>query len=331
MGGPEQISTSSSVEAWVDRLTDRSADAGRRQLLALRAVHPHAPEFISEVLVPCQHEVGKRWMSGAISATMEHRVTAMFERIVAESLPPVSPWSRPSTTAVVAVQGDPHSLSALLLSWLVAEAGGTVDYLGAGVPAEDLESQLERHAYSSVAVSCATSAHLVGACRTITALHEHGIGVLAGGAGFGADVEYATLLGADATAATLTEGVARLARPISRTSDVTPDADRIAQALLIDRLAMSIAADVVDQLADRMDLSLAPPGLVELATISVRATAGAVLLDRPKIVADHTDWLRSLLLLRVGAGWSAPLAMRIVVGTSALHAPDAAPLLHAVL
>ena len=36
-------------------------------------------------------------------------------------------------------QGDNHSLGALAVAWLVAASGRTVDYLGAGVAATDLE------------------------------------------------------------------------------------------------------------------------------------------------------------------------------------------------
>jgi methanogenic corrinoid protein MtbC1 len=330
MSSPEHAPTAPAVLHWVDQLTQPSSDRARRSLLALRAACPDATRFVETVLLPCQHEVGRRWMRGTITATMEHRVTALFERIVLESLPPVSAGDGPASLAVLSAEGEQHTLAPLALVWLVAEAGGRADHLGAGVPSADLDVQLDRSSYAAVAVSCATTGRLIGALRTIDVLRAHGCSVVAGGAGFGTDGRYARLLGADAVAVSLPDGVRLLSTSGGQGRRHPLDAGRVAEATLVDHEAAAIAYDVLRRLGHDADLPLGPVGFLDLIATSVRATAAALVLDRPEIVTGHTDWLRDLLMLRLGAGWVAAPAMRHVVGAVAGRAPSAHSLLAAV-
>jgi methanogenic corrinoid protein MtbC1 len=323
MGIPDTVPPAAALERWVDSLTHPSSEVARRSVLALRAGCPDATRFVDTVLTPCQHEVGRRWMRGTITATMEHRVTALFERIVLESLPPVTARGGPATRAVVAVEGEQHTLAPLLLVWLAAEAGGRVDHLGAGVPAADLDAHLAQRPYSVVAVSCTTTSRLVGALHTIDVLREHGCVVVAGGAGFGAGGQYGVLLGADAAATSLADGVRLLSTTDAHARRSPLDPGRVAEATLVDHQAGAIASDVLGRLADDADLLLGPAGFLDLIATSVRVTAAALLLDRPEIVTGHNAWLHELLMRRRGAGWAAGPAMRHVVDAVAQRAPAA--------
>jgi hypothetical protein len=79
--------------------------------------------------------------------------------------------------------------------------GRRATFLGADVPADDLEAYLREVRPAALVLTCSVGANLRGARASIAAAHGAGVPVLAGGRGFGDDDRRAGALAADAWAA----------------------------------------------------------------------------------------------------------------------------------
>jgi methanogenic corrinoid protein MtbC1 len=140
-----------------DRLT-------AEQVLA-RAFALFPPEVVSiELLQAGLAEVGKLWYEGNASVQQEHFTSAMsvqrMEMLIAAAPQPL----RPERIIVASAQDDFHIFSPLLLTYLLRRRGWDVLYLGADVPAMELEQtvvQTKPHILIVSAQLLATAASLI--------------------------------------------------------------------------------------------------------------------------------------------------------------------------
>ncbi len=98
------------------------------------------PEVVCvELLQAGLSEIGELWYEGEISVQQEHFSSAMsvqrLEMLIAAAPPPM----RQERIIVAAAQDDYHVFSPLLLTYLLRRRGWDVLYLGADVPAAELE------------------------------------------------------------------------------------------------------------------------------------------------------------------------------------------------
>lgn len=128
---------------------DRSADRlhellvagdepGARRLVG-RLVDEGTPivELIQSVLVPPLARIGAEWHDGGLSIWIEHRATAIVERLLGEIVP--NPRGRRRGTAVVAaVAGDRHSLPTTMAAVALRDDHWHVQHLGADVPVDEI-------------------------------------------------------------------------------------------------------------------------------------------------------------------------------------------------
>lgn len=138
--------------AWVTACLAYDRD-GALQILS-RAFALFNPETVAiDLLQKGLVEVGQGWHEGRVSIQQEHFMTALsmqrLELLVASTPPP----TRNETIIVAAAPGDFHTFSPLLLTFLLRRRGWDVVYLGANVPADELESMLERVQPSLIIVS----------------------------------------------------------------------------------------------------------------------------------------------------------------------------------
>lgn len=153
------------------------------------------------MLAPIQREVGRRWIYGDYSISEEHAATAAMETLVA-SLAGFFDLPEDGTPVTVAcVEGETHSLPGRMITAHLLFLGWRATFLGANVPADDLETYLQQASPRALVLSCSLSANLRGARASIAAAHRAGVPVLAGGRGFGDDDRRAHRLGADGWAA----------------------------------------------------------------------------------------------------------------------------------
>ncbi|GGV29598.1 cobalamin-binding protein [Streptomyces longisporoflavus] len=179
-----------------------------------------APESVLiDVIASVQGRVGEEWAANRLTVAEEHAATAINERAVAALS--VHPAARTNPDrgriTVACVDGEWHALPARLLAEVLKLRGWHVDYLGAQVPSPHLITHLHRTDTDVVALSGSIATRLPAAHAAITACQAVGVPVLAGGAAFGPDGEYARLLGADAWAPDARAAADRLARaPLPR-------------------------------------------------------------------------------------------------------------------
>jgi DNA-binding transcriptional MerR regulator/methylmalonyl-CoA mutase cobalamin-binding subunit len=134
------------------------------QVLA-RAFALFPPEFICiELLQAGLAEVGALWYDGEASVQQEHFMSALsvqrMDMLIAAAPPP----TRLERIIVASAQDDYHVFSPLLLTYLLRRRGWDVLYLGADVPAAELQetvSQTKPHALIISAQLLSTAASLV--------------------------------------------------------------------------------------------------------------------------------------------------------------------------
>lgn len=114
--------------------------------------------LVSEVLVPPMVEIGARWRAGELSIFVEHRASAMIERLLGELSP--NPRGRRRGRAVVAaVSGDRHSLPTAMATVALREDNWDVEHLGADLPVEELIRFAEVQCVDLVVISATTTQH----------------------------------------------------------------------------------------------------------------------------------------------------------------------------
>lgn len=135
--------------------------------------------LIERVLVPPLAEIGARWRSGELSIYIEHRASAIVERLLGEISP--NPRGRRRGRAMVAaVAGDLHSLPTTMATACLRDDNWHVDHLGADVPISELEAfALDHHVDVAVISATMSNRELVEQAKA-TLEGRHGIPTLVG-------------------------------------------------------------------------------------------------------------------------------------------------------
>jgi MerR family transcriptional regulator, light-induced transcriptional regulator len=94
-------------------------------------------ELCEELLGPAIGMVGDAWHRGDVSVAVEHRATAIVERILARVS--TNPRGRPrGTVAVVAAPGDMHSLPGAMAALVLRDDRWKVHHLGSNLPVHEI-------------------------------------------------------------------------------------------------------------------------------------------------------------------------------------------------
>src|ERR1022692_611149 len=163
------------------RVRDWSAQADRlyeaivsgQETAARRAVerlagHVTITDLCDRVIAPALRRVGDQWAAGEVSIAVEHRATAICERLI--SAHASQPAGRPRGIAVVATPpGERHGMSALMAAACLRENHWQVHHLSADLPAAEI-SMLTGTVGASVGVlSTATTRGAAGAAEAARA------------------------------------------------------------------------------------------------------------------------------------------------------------------
>jgi methanogenic corrinoid protein MtbC1 len=129
-------------QAWIAACL--SFDRERSEQILTQAFAQYNPEVVCiEVLQKGLAEVGKAWYEGKATVQQEHFTSALstqrLEMLIAAAPPP----TRPERIVVATAPGDYHVFSPLLITYLLRRRGWDVIYLGADVPADQLESTID--------------------------------------------------------------------------------------------------------------------------------------------------------------------------------------------
>ncbi|MEV5607345.1 cobalamin-dependent protein [Streptomyces sp. NPDC052225] len=244
---------------WQAAVRGDEAAATRAALGALEAGIP-AQDVLLDLIAPVQRRVGEEWAANRLTVAQEHAASAINDRAVAALSHHVTPRPTPGgkgRITVACVDGEWHGLPARLLAEVLKLRGWQVDYLGAQVPADHLIAHVHHTGPDLVALSSSIPTRLPTAHATITAVQATATPVLVGGAAFGAQGQYAALLGADAWAPDARAAADRLDRaPLPRPAAAHQPIDDLPhltdqEYTLVTRSSPQLVRAVMDGLDER--------------------------------------------------------------------------------
>ncbi len=156
---------------------------GARDLAgALVAEHTPLIDLIQQVLVPPLEWIGQDWHDGKLSIWVEHRASAIVERILGEVAP--RPRGRRRGTAMVAaVSGDRHSLATTMASVVLRDHNWWVHHLGADMPPDELVRFCAEHDIDVAVLTVVNPACSERANETADRIRKSGTPVVVGGPG----------------------------------------------------------------------------------------------------------------------------------------------------
>ncbi len=280
-----------------------------------------------DVIGAVQARVGKEWAANRISVAQEHAATAINDRVISTlTLARDRPEQQRGRITVACVDGEWHALPARLLAEVLTLRGFTVDYLGAQVPTPHLITHLHRTGPDAVALSSSIATRLPVAHATISACQAAGVPVIVGGAAFGVDGRYATLLGADAWAADARTAADRLtdsplpapARPHAQPFDDLPHlSDQ--EYTLVSRSAPRLVAAVMDGLEEKI------PAMRDYTPIQREHTAEdirhivdflatALYTGDDQLFVAFLQWTADILVARGVPAGTLPPALELLAG-----------------
>jgi len=158
-------------------------------------------DFVEQVLVPAQRELGRLWQRGEIHVGEEHLGSRLTEDILARIRGRGEP-SLGKRVVVASASGDLHEIGARMVAHRFERGGWDVCFLGANVPTGDLVLSLQELEPHLLALSVTLGLHLRAAAKIIEKAHagEPRVPVLVGGPAFEFDSGLWRTIGADAMA-----------------------------------------------------------------------------------------------------------------------------------
>lgn len=158
-------------------------ESGARDLAgALVAEHTSIADLVQDVLVPPLRRIGQDWHDGKVSIWVEHRASAITERILGE-VAPRPRGRRRGNVMVAAVSGDRHSLATTMAAVALRDNNWWVHHLGADMPPDELVRFCDEHDID-VAVLTVVNAECADlADATAARIRKSGTRVVVGGPG----------------------------------------------------------------------------------------------------------------------------------------------------
>ncbi len=136
-------------------------------------------ELCERLLAPCMAKIGEQWHRGEISVAVEHRATAICERLLARIS--THPSGRPRGTAVIASPlGDLHAMPSTMAALVLREDRWRIHHLGANVPHADVVELVEDVDADLVVISLTSSDAEANAVELLRQLTKNGRRILIG-------------------------------------------------------------------------------------------------------------------------------------------------------
>ena len=156
---------------------------GARDLAsALVAEHTTIADLVQEVLVPPLLRIGQDWHDGKVPIWVEHRASAIAERILGE-VAPRHRGRRRGSVMVAAVSGDRHSLATTMAAVALRDNNWRVHHLGADMPPDELVRFCDEHEIDVAVLTVVNSDCVDLASSTAARIRESGTPTVVGGPG----------------------------------------------------------------------------------------------------------------------------------------------------
>ena len=136
-------------------------------------------DVIQEVLVPPLVRIGADWHAGRLTIWVEHRASAIVERLLGE-LAPNPRGRRRGTVMVAAVSGDLHSLPTSMAAVVLRDDNWVVEHLGANMPPDELVRFCVEHDIDVAVLSSTNPDTAQLAAETAARISDAGIPVVLG-------------------------------------------------------------------------------------------------------------------------------------------------------
>jgi len=177
---PKRIATSAS--RMHDALVSGDERTARTIVRTLLSEGTSITGVVQEIIVPPLVRIGQAWRDGELTVGVEHRASAIVERILGEIAP--NPRGRRRGTVVVAsVSGDHHSLPALMAAVTLRADNWHVEHLGADMPPDELLRFCAEHDIDVLVLSSTNPATAELAAQTAQRLEETGTPCVLGAPG----------------------------------------------------------------------------------------------------------------------------------------------------
>lgn len=169
-----------------DRMYDAlvAGDETAAAKIARRLADEGAPivDLVQDVLVPPLQRIGQEWHNGQLTIWVEHRASAIVERLLGD-LAPNPRGRRRGTAVVVAVAGDRHSLPTTMAAVALRADHWHVHHLGADLPPEQIVQFCDEHDVSLAVITVTNPDARDLADTTAGELRALGTPTIVGGAG----------------------------------------------------------------------------------------------------------------------------------------------------
>ncbi len=177
---PKRIATSAT--RMHQALLDGDEPTARAIVRTLLSEGSSIPGAVQDVIVPPLVLIGQAWRDGRLTIWVEHRASAIVERILGEIAP--NPRGRRRGTVVVAsVSGDHHSLPTSMAAVTLRADNWHVEHLGADMPPDELVRFCAEHDVDVAVISSTNPDTAELAAETAERLREAGTPSVLGGPG----------------------------------------------------------------------------------------------------------------------------------------------------
>jgi len=148
-------------------LVEGDESTARELATTIVAEQTSIADLIQQVIVPPLRQIGQDWHDGKLSIYVEHRASAITERILGE-VAPRPRGRRRGSVMVAAVSGDRHSLATSMAAVTLRDNNWSVHHLGADMPPDELvrfcaEHEVDVGVLTLVNPDCADLAATTGA------------------------------------------------------------------------------------------------------------------------------------------------------------------------
>jgi methanogenic corrinoid protein MtbC1 len=161
-----------------------------------------------DVFQPTLYEVGRRWESNRLTVAQEHIATAITQYVMAQvyEAPDVRAAAAKGRIVLTGVEGELHSVGAVMVGDLLETSGFHVRFLGTNLPTASILGVIRDAAPSHVGIS-ATMLFNIGAVRqlihAVRAEFSDRVAIVVGGAAFRTNPDLWRQVSADSYAADL--------------------------------------------------------------------------------------------------------------------------------
>ena len=137
---------------------------------------------LQDVVSPALRRIGAAWRAGESSIWVEHRASAIVERLLGH-VQPEPRGRRRGNVVVAAMSGDLHNLPSAMAAAALRADNWAVQHLGSDLPGEELVRFCAEHDVDLAVITVTTDAVGPAAERIAVELRSTGIATLVGGSG----------------------------------------------------------------------------------------------------------------------------------------------------